>query len=230
MTVAILSVVGILMVGGVMLVFAFMPKKESVKQEMANSNQLGGTASTPTVEKPVAAANGAAKTSAPGALPGDRVVRRQVSAGLSSAKGELGAAMKSWRSGESYETFMESDIQISKLDLPEWKDRGYHLEKSLIKLIPSVSEVERQLWLTMRFMDQDAEPLMRLYSVKLDENGKLMFEKVEDKAAPPEVEKPARPSPVEPTEPAEPAKQNETPEPTEPTNESAAEAATADDA
>ncbi len=228
MTVAILSVVGILMVGGVMLAFAFMPKKESVSREAAGSNQPGGTVSTPLAEEPATGSTrGAAKTSAPVTPRDQPVVRRIISTGLGRATRELGTAMRSWRNGDSYETFLESDTQIAKIELPEWQDRRYLLEKSHIRSLPSASEEERQLWLTLHFMNQDAEPLMRLYSVTLDENDKLVYTKVEDKVPPPEPEKPASPPPEESTEPADSAKPSAAPEPA---SEGATEESTNDEA
>lgn len=227
MMISILSVIGILMVGGVMLAFAFMPKGEPVKREAVSSNQLSGTAATQVADEPAAAStNTAAKTSAQVRPPGERVVIRRPTTGLGIATRELGTAMKSWRGGESFETFMESDTQIATIDLPEWQDRGYLLEKSSIRSLPSTSEVERQIWLTLRFMNQGAEPLMRLYSVTLDENQKLVYAKVEDKVPPPELEKPPSSPPEESTEPAEPAKATEGPEPT---NDNTSEAATDDE-
>jgi hypothetical protein len=201
--ISILSVIGVLVVGGVFLAIAFSPRNEPDRGGTASLNPP--TSPVPVAENLPAATKGTSKSPLPAAAPSERVVRREPSVGLDSASRELGAAMRSWKAGESYETIIASDSPIAEIDLPEWKDRGYSLEKSSMNALPSTSAEERQIWLTLRFMNQDAEPVMRLYSVKLNENGKLIFEKLEDKAPPTQRERPADSSPRPPSEPARPA-------------------------
>ncbi|MEE3219571.1 MAG: hypothetical protein VX257_04875, partial [Planctomycetota bacterium] len=100
-------------------------------------------------------------------------------------------AISSWRSGTSHEGFLAAAGHVEKIDIPEWKEYAFDIEKNSIDPDEFSSNTERRFWLNVAFKNQGADPIRRLYAVKLGRNGRWTITPVKDGDAAAEENKPA---------------------------------------
>lgn len=201
-----ISGVGILIVGALLLVFVFSKDDDDLGNRRRGGSSRRSTTST-SDDKP---RRNVERQKADDEKPRDRHAQVPNASGndsqpatatatatdagsvtITDASSVFKEAISSWRSGTSHGGFLAAAGHVEKIDIPEWKEYAFDIEKSSIDPDKFSSYTERRFWLNVAFKNQGADPIRRLYAVKLGGDGRWTITPVKDGDAAAEKNKPA---------------------------------------
>lgn len=99
---------------------------------------------------------------------------------IASASDVFKDALASWNGGSSCSGYLASASHIEKIDIPEWGEYGFEIEKKSFRPDTFATKTEKRFWLTAEFKNQGANPIRRLLAVKLGANGRWTITPVKD--------------------------------------------------
>ncbi len=196
-----ISGVGILIVGALLLVFVFSKDDDDLGNRRRGGSSRRSTTST-SDDKP---RRNVERQKADDEKPRDRHAQLPNASGndsqpataavggvtIADASSVFKEAISSWRSGTSHGGFLAAAGHVEKIDILEWKEYAFDIEKSSIDPDNFSSNTERRFWLNVAFKNQGADPIRRLYAVKLGRNGRWTITPLKDGAAAAEENEPA---------------------------------------
>ncbi|MFP6658037.1 MAG: hypothetical protein VB853_07620 [Pirellulales bacterium] len=194
------SGVGILIVGALLLVFVFSKDDDDLGNGRRGDSSRSSTTST-SDDKP---RRNVERQKADDEKPRDRHAQLPNASGnnsqpataaggvtIADASSVFKEAISSWSSGTSHGGFLAAAGHVEKIDIPEWKEYAFDIEKSSIDPDKFSSNTERRFWLNVAFKNQGADPIRRLYAVKLGGDGRWTIMPLQDGDAEAEENKPA---------------------------------------